>query len=499
MSDLDYEKLEEDIIGHILETNKARTADEAEALLNEWIDEYEEHLWLMNREARLRNIAQIKCGIQVGRPIEEFTEDAGVRTIQSLENAIPEYNLIIEAKIRSIKVRTISTGKKLADITISDGTGNSKITVWEQEAEAVENGELAVGDIIRIHGAYSAEPYSDYEGFKVEIKKAKTGRIERNPDGVEVPEPISKTIADLAEGMTGVALTGKIQKIWERKQTSRGKDYLNASISDKDGNSIFLKVWREDLVNMIDGPRVNEGDIITATDLRVDSWQGRLGVNTTDITEIIFADDENPDEYPEISFGSPSGVVPEDKHLVVTRDGDRIKFVGKIVRIYGQKPYYDSCPNPTCLKGIKTREDGSTYCVNGCEQALTQPPVPVARVSGLIADGTAVLRFSAMGSAAEKIVGLSPQTIKDEFDALYNSSEETEDWKRTGDAAKVFTEVFQDRMLQGFVKVIATAKLEKDYRGTLELMIYEIEPTDYDKQAEIEKARIMEMVQEPAR
>lgn len=498
MSELDYEQLEEEIIAHAIEENITSNREEAVEWLEGEIRKYDEHLWLMSREARLRNIAQTKCGMQIGRDIEEIANEPETRTIKSLEDSIPEYQLIVEAEIKKIRVRNISNGKKLADITISDGTATSKITLWEDEAEAVENGELVVGDIIRIHGAYTAEPYSDYDGHKVEIKKSKKGRIEKNPEGVEIEGAEPTPIADLAEGMSGISLVAKVQSIGERKTTSGGKDYTSMKLSDRAGNGIWLKLWHQDLVDMVLGPRVREGQIIKATDLRVDSWQGNIGVNTTDISTIDFVDDEDPEEYPEVSGRASSGKA-DKKYLVDAEEGDTIQFVGKIVRIYNSKPYYDSCPSPNCRKGIKYKEDGTTYCPNGCEEALSQPPIPVAKCSGQMADGTAVIRFTAMGDAAEKIIGLDAEKIKEEFDALRESSTETEDWKKTSDAAKVFTDVFADRMIQGFVNVVANVRIEKDYRGSLEMMIYEIETTNYNKEAEMAKARIKQAVQEASR
>lgn len=498
MSDIDYEQLREDIISYTIEANNARTREEAETWLQEKIKSYDEHLWLMNTDARLRNIAQ-QCGIQPGIDIEEITTDPSVRTIASLESQIPQGDLIIEAKIINVSIRTTNAGKKIAELTISDGTGVSRISLWEQEAEGVENGELGVGDIVRIYGAYTSKPYSDYGGIKVDIKKRRDGRIEKNPDGLIINDKEPSLISELADGMNTITLTAMIQKIFDIRQTANEKEYITMNVSDKAGNAIFLKVWKQNLVDMVSGSRLREGDIANFTYLRVNSWQGKLGVNTTNFSEFILQEDENQEAFPQITFGTPSGAVAKEKFIFQLKNKDRAKLTGKIIRIYDSKPYYDSCPNPDCLKGIKKRDDGTLFCPKGCVQINELPSIPVARCSGLIADGTGTLRFTAMGEAAEKVIGIDAVRIKEEFDALYASSSESEDQKKTKDASKTFIEVFSDEMMQGFVSVVGNVKIDNNFRGTLEMMIYTIEPTDYDKEAKVAEAAILEIVQEPAK
>jgi hypothetical protein len=497
MSEIDYEKLEEDVIAYILENDLAGTREESEALLEEWKEETAQTLWLLSPEARLRSIASTKCGMQVISPEPVGGGEAETRTIKSLIGSIPEYNLVIDARVKKIKVRETNNGKKVADLVISDGTATSRTSLWEGEAEAVEEGEIREGDIIRITGAYTAEPWGDF--YPVEIKKSKAGDIEVNPEGAEIAEAEALPVSELSDGLSGVKFTGKVNDIYEIKQTKNGNDYLTMRMYDLDGKLIFVKIWNPDLAHAIDGPRVSEGDVITLTDLRVDSWKGRLGLNASDLTELKFPDGAEPDEYPEPTVSAAGG---EDKHLVVAEPGDRISFVGRAVRIYPGKPYYDSCPNPDCRKGVKTRTvqgRDEQYCPNGCEEALTQAPVPIAKVNGLMSDGTAVLRFTALGGTAEKIIGLEADKIKEEFDSLFEGSTEDDEWKRIKDAAKVFTEAFEDQMLAGFAKISASVNLDENYRGNLEMMVNSLEPVDYEAEGDSLRGKILEVAAEPTR
>jgi hypothetical protein len=495
MSEIDHEKLREDVLAHILENDLAGTREEAEALLSKWEEQFAKELWLLAPEARLRSIASQKCGIQVisSEPVGEGEAEA--RTIESLIGHIPEYNLVIDALVKQVKVRETKGGKKVADLVISDGTATSRIALWEDEAEAVDQGEIREGEVIRITGAYSAESYGNY--YPVEIKKSKAGAIHVDPEDPRITETEASQVSDLGEGLAGIKFTGKVNNIFELKRTKTGKDYLTMRMSDRNGDSIFVKVWNSDLAHAIDGPRVNQDDIITLTDLRVDSWKGNLGLNTTDMTELEFEDGADEEEFPEPTGAGGSTV---EKHLVVAEAGDRLSFVGRMVRIYPGKPYYDSCPSPDCKKGVKVRVvQGRTeqYCPKGCQEALTQEPVPMPRVSGLISDGTAVLRFTALGEPAGKIIGLEPEQIKEEFDALYEGSSETDDWKKIKDASKIFTEAFEDRMLEGFAKIAVSVNLDEEYRGNIELMVNSLEEVDYDLEAQAAREKILELAAEP--
>jgi len=268
-------------------------------------------------------------------------------------------------------------------------------------------------------------------------------------------------------------------------------------MSDKDGETIFVKFWKNSgLVGTISGPRISEGEIIELTDLKVDEWEGKLNLTATALTEVNFPE-EDESEYPEAS--SSGGY--QSKSLAMIHEGDFVESVGKIVKIYPNKFYYDSCPNPNCKKGIKIREvDERTeyFCEKGCSEALTQPPVPVARINGLFNDGYVTLRFTAMGKNAEKIIGLDSDKIKEEFDALYNGSEKEDDWEKVRDAGEVFVEAFESRMKEGFHKIKAVINMDKKYRGNIEMMINDIQEVDYKEESEKIKTRIMELIEEPA-
>lgn len=474
-----------------------KTKRGAQSKLNEFIEEYSERLWLFDAEGVLEAIATSELNMEPTRVPTEPDFSEVERSIASLE--VPEYHLKVTGIIKKIDIKTTSKGKKVAEVVISDGTGNAIMSFWENEAEEIEEGGMKIGDIIQVHNGYTvANNFSRYS--KIEIRKSTKdgGKIEINPDGVEIPEAEDKSISEISGGMTGIRFTGKVNKKFEVKQTKNGKDYATILMSDREGETIFVKFWDDSgLVGTVSGPRVNEGDIITITDLKGDVWNDKLSLNTTSLSEIQFPEDIDEEEYPDASFG---GGGYQQKSLVMVKKGDFIEVVGKITRIYPSKFYYDSCPNPNCKKGVKIRQtEGRTeyYCEKGCSEALLEPPVPMAKLNGLFNDGYTTLRFTAMGDNAEKIIGLSSEKIKEEFDALYNTSEKSEEWEKVKDAGSTFVEAFESRMIEGFFRIKAVVNFDEEYRGNLELMINQIEEVDYKEEAEKIKAKILELIEEP--
>lgn len=489
MSNIDYEELKKSIIDKIIEDNpKIKTEQDAKKKMEDWIAEYKNQLRLLGDDAILRIIANRKCNIQV-MSIEEPEDNDEIRTLSSLE--IPEYNLTIDVKVKKIRERELKNGKKIADLIISDGTAISKITLWEAQAREVENGAIKEGDIVRIIGAYTKESYKNY--YPVEIGIGKKGKIDIDPDDPQIAEPETKFVSQLKAGDMGIHFTGKVLSIYEIRRTSRGNEWTSIRMSDKEGGSIFVKIWDQDILAIVTGPRVSEGDIITLTDLKVDEYKGQLGLNTTSLTELDWEDDEDPDSYPNVQRGGSY----EKKSLLMAEENDRIEFIGIIVKVYPNKVYYDSCPNENCRKGITVRiNDGQTeYFCERCNEVVDEPPVPIARITGLVSDGTGVLRFTAMGDCAEKIIGHDAERMKREFDSLYEASEEDEEWGKIRDAGKIFVENFEDRMMGDFFKMKASVSIDKQYRGNVELMINEMEDVDYQVEAQNLKTQIVELVE----
>ena len=475
-----------------------KTRRSAQTKLDTFIEEYSARLWLFDAEGVLEAIRTQELKMEPSRSPTQPNLEEVERTIASLE--IPEYNLMITGIVKKIDLKTTSNGKKVAELVISDGTGNAIMTFWEGEAEEIEEGGIKKDDIIRIHNGYTVlNKFSRYSNTEIRKSSKNEGRVEINPEGVEITKTEAKSISEISGGQSGITFTGKVNKKFDVRQTSKGKDWTSISVSDKDGSSIYIKIWDDSgLVGIISGPRVSEGDIITLTDLKGNVYKEKLGLNTTSLSEIIFPEDEAVEDYPEVSFGKGEY---QNKTLVMVHEGDNIEFVGKIVKIFPKKFYYDSCPAPNCKKGVKIRQtEGRTeyYCVKGCSEALIQPPVPVAIVNGLINDGYISLRFTAMGKFAEKIMGLTSEKIQEQFDALYNSSEKTDEWEKVKDAGETFVDAFESKMIDGFIRVKASVNLDVEYRGNIELMLDDIDDVDYKEEAEKVKARIMELIEDPA-
>jgi len=73
---------------------------------------------------------------------------------------------------------------KVGNFLISDGTGTCRAVIWDSRVSLIENNELKVNDVIRIHNAYVKD--NPYSGLEVHLRER--SKLEVNPaDDPELP------------------------------------------------------------------------------------------------------------------------------------------------------------------------------------------------------------------------------------------------------------------------------------------------------------------------
>ncbi len=142
---------------------------------------------------------------------------------------------------------------RVANIFISDETGSIRVALWDDMTRAITDGDLVVGSIIQIRGAYVKTGLGD----SLELNLGRMGGIrileddeieELNINFVKDSTATEIKISDLQENMFDIALRAKIQRVFQpstfsRKDGSDGK-VLAMIVADESGSTRFV-FWDE--------------------------------------------------------------------------------------------------------------------------------------------------------------------------------------------------------------------------------------------------------------
>ncbi|WP_276274558.1 single-stranded DNA binding protein [Haladaptatus sp. QDMS2] len=129
---------------------------------------------------------------------------------------------------------------RVINVEVADETGTIRITFWDEQAQAVADGQLDVGTVLRIKG----RPKEGYNGVEVSVDQAE-------PDeDVEIDVEVldTHTIEKLSLGLSDVNLQGKVLdtgtvRTFSRDDGSEGR-VANITLGDPTGR-IRVTMWDE--------------------------------------------------------------------------------------------------------------------------------------------------------------------------------------------------------------------------------------------------------------
>jgi len=241
---------------------------------------------------------------------------------------------------------------RVINVEVADGTGQVRISFWDQMAQSVDDGELAVGDVLRIKG----RPQEGYSGVEVSVDKAEVD------EDAEVDVQVQDTYRadDLSLGLSDVNLQGQVLatdsvRTFDRDDGSEGR-VSNLTLGDETGR-VRVTLWDEKAdraeeldpgtsVEVVDGyVRERDGDL----ELHVGS-RGAV----EEIDEAVSYDPET-DDIADLELGQTAdlagGVIETDPKRTFDRDDGsegqvrnvRIKDeTGDIrVALWGEKADFD--------------------------------------------------------------------------------------------------------------------------------------------------------------
>jgi replication factor A1 len=196
--------------------------------------------------------------------------DSEVETVADIEPAMDEVKFIAKV-ISTGEIRTFERDDsegRVINVEAADETDSVRLTFWDERAEAVANGELETGDVLRIKG----RPKDGYSGLEVSVDQTEP---EDDVD-IDATPGDDGTVDGLTLGQSDVTLRGLVLdtdtvRTFDRDDGSEGR-VSNLTVGDETGR-IRVTLWDEradaaeeldpgTAVEILDGyVRENEGDL----------------------------------------------------------------------------------------------------------------------------------------------------------------------------------------------------------------------------------------------
>jgi replication factor A1 len=199
---------------------------------------------------------------------------------------------------------------RVANVEVADETGRIRIAFWDEMAGAVADGELEVGDVVRVAG----RPQEGYSGVEVNVDRAE---IDEDAE-VDIQVLDRYRVEDLSLGLSDVTLRGRVLdtdsvRTFDRDDGTEGR-VANLTLGDPTGR-VRVTLWdeRADLATAFD-----PGESVEVVDGYVRERDGDLELHVGSRGAVETIDEE-------IRY------VPETTDIAALEIGDRVDIAGGVI------------------------------------------------------------------------------------------------------------------------------------------------------------------------
>jgi len=210
---------------------------------------------------------------------------------------------------------------RVINVEVADETGQVRISFWDRMAQSVDDGELDVGDVLRIKG----RPQEGYSGVEVSVDQAEVD------EDAEVDVQVQDTyrVDDLSLGVSDVNLQGRVLatdsvRTFDRDDGSEGR-VSNLTLGDETGR-VRVTLWDEKADRAAE---LDQGTSVEVVDGYVRERDGdlELHVGSRGAVEEIDEDvsyDPETDDIADLELGKMAdlagGVIETDPKRTFDRD-----------------------------------------------------------------------------------------------------------------------------------------------------------------------------------
>jgi replication factor A1 len=239
--------------------------------------------------------------------------------------------------------------------------------------------------------------------------------------GVQVGEAGSQDlkIENIVPEMRKVNLKARVLNILDMNTFERDGEEEEGKVQNivlgDDTGTIRVTLWDEQ-TEIAD--KIEEGDPIQISGAyTVEDDQGNAEIRLGDESQVAMADEE---DVPEVESSSSSGSMSEVAISEVATENAQYRINGMLVAMYTSNPFYRVDPET----GDTVREDDDGDLVTDEGKEVEEPDHRLA-VSGVIDDGTGVVRTVFFGEQARKILGVDEETEREgDQEAVEEAAEE---------------------------------------------------------------------------
>ncbi|WP_324756094.1 single-stranded DNA binding protein [Haloarcula montana] len=310
-----------------------------------------------------------------------------VNAVADIEPGMEEVKFL--AKVMSVgELRTFERDGededgRVINVDVADETDSVRLAFWDEQAVSIDEGQLAVGDVLRIKG----RPKDGYNGLEVSVDKAE-------PDDeatIDVDPAGGSTIDSLTLGQGDVTLRGLVLdtdsiRTFDRDDGSEGR-VANLTLGDETGR-VRVTLW-DDRADRAE--ELSAGTAVEVVDGYVREREGSL--------ELHVGDGGAVDEIDEsVAFE------PEADDIVDVQIGETVDIAG-VVRSADPKRTFD-------------RDDGGEGQVRNIR----------------VQDGTGDIRIALWGEKADKEIGPGDEVLAADVeiqDGWKDDKEASANWAST--------------------------------------------------------------------
>jgi len=293
-----------------------------------------------------------------------------VEAVAEIDPSMDEVKFL--AKVRSIgELRTFERDDgegRVINVEAADETGSVRLAFWDERAEAIDAGELEIGQVVRVKG----RPKEGYSGLEVSVDQAEPD------DDVEIEVAVDgDTIDALTLGQSDVTLSGVVLgtdsvRTFERDDGTEGR-VSNLTLGDETGR-VRVTLWDDQAdratelepgtaVEVVDGyVRERDGDLelhvgdrgaVEEIDEQVEYEPEATPIADAEIGETVDLAGVVRSTDPKRTFERDDGSEGQVRNVRIQDETDDIR-----VALWGKKADVDAAPGDRLLAADVEIQDG---------------------------------------------------------------------------------------------------------------------------------------------